>query len=254
MNPNLTTADTDVVRLAARQHVLSFLALAASDPASKRFTRILDARFQELACAAARHLAQDPDTRQAQLAPGEESPQGLDLAALVEALQQPRQRLIDDHTLVFGLVVSKECPPYEVQYCPQTFSIYRSQRLADIAGFYRAFGLAPGRGARARGSPRLRAGISGLAGREGAPCARTGRSGVDGARRHVSQGAAQFPGRPPRLVGARLCAGTAPARELTRPLAAAPGRVRRGTRSADSGRARPARRRAASRAGPAPAR
>jgi len=52
-----------------------------------------------------------------------------------------------DHVRVFGLVVSKECPPCEVQYCPQTFSIYRSQQMADIAGFYRAFGLEAGRDA-----------------------------------------------------------------------------------------------------------
>ena len=54
---------------------------------------------------------------------------------------------MEDHTRVFGLVVSTECPPYEVQYCPQTFSVYRSQRMADIAGFYRAFGVTTGRDA-----------------------------------------------------------------------------------------------------------
>jgi TorA maturation chaperone TorD len=53
--------------------------------------------------------------------------------------------LVEDHDRVFGLVISKECPPLETEYCPQTFSIYRSQRLADIAGFYHAFGVEPGR-------------------------------------------------------------------------------------------------------------
>jgi len=140
-----TVLDPHVSQLAAREHVLRLLALAASDPASKRFERIFDAEFLELACAAAHHLASESASRPAQLAPREVTPESLDLRAIVEALQQPRERLAEDHTRVFGLVVSKECPPYEVQYCPQTFSIYRSQRMADIAGFYRAFGVTVGR-------------------------------------------------------------------------------------------------------------
>ena len=50
--PPITTRDADAARLAAREHVLRLLALAASDPASQRFEKILDAGFQELACAA----------------------------------------------------------------------------------------------------------------------------------------------------------------------------------------------------------
>jgi len=142
---DLPSADVERARLAARELVLRFLALAASDPASKRFDKLLDAEFQELAAAAARHLALDPAMRSPELAPGEVPPEELDLDPLIAALSAPRERLLDDHTRVFGLVVSKHCPPYEVQYCPQTFSIYRSQRMADVAGTYRAFGVEPGR-------------------------------------------------------------------------------------------------------------
>lgn len=145
MSTPTATLSPPLARLAAREHVLRLLALATSDPASERFARVLDAGFVELACAAAHHLAGDPEGRPAQLAPGEAPPASLDLGAAAEALREPRQQLVRDHTRVFGLVVSKECPPYEVQYCPQTFSIYRSQRLADVAGFYRAFGVTLGR-------------------------------------------------------------------------------------------------------------
>jgi TorA maturation chaperone TorD len=145
--PATRTSDVELVRLAAREHLLRFIALAASDPASRHFDHIFDPTLQDLACAAALHLATDLVTRPAKLAPGEEPPEGLDLVQLVEALDESRDRLVDDHTRVFGLVVSKECPPYEVQYCPQTFSVFRSQRMADIAGFYRAFGVEPGRDA-----------------------------------------------------------------------------------------------------------
>ncbi|MAF66948.1 MAG: hypothetical protein CMJ84_14995 [Planctomycetes bacterium] len=137
--------EADLARLSARGIVLRFLALAASDPTSERFARVFDADFSELAAAAARHLATDPATNQVDLAPGEVSPERFDVEPIVEALRAPHEKLVDEHTRVFGLVVSKECPPHEVQYCPQTFSIYRSQRMADIAGFYRAFGVEPGR-------------------------------------------------------------------------------------------------------------
>lgn len=141
------TPQAPCAQLAAREQVLRLLALAASDPSSARFELVHDEGFLELALAAADFLAQDERSFPVDLAPGESAPSTLRLTDLVEALQEPRERLEQDHVRVFGLVVSKECPPYEVQYCPQTFSVYRSQRLADIAGFYRAFGLAPGRDA-----------------------------------------------------------------------------------------------------------
>ncbi len=136
--------DDDLARLAAREHVLRFLAVVASDPTSERFAGVLSADPQ-LVLAGARTIAEDEGARPAELAPGEELPERLDLAPIVAALRAPRQQLVDDHTRVFGLVVSKECPPYEVQYCPQTFSVFRSQQMADIAGFYRAFGVETGR-------------------------------------------------------------------------------------------------------------
>jgi TorA maturation chaperone TorD len=140
---NTDTTETNFALLSARELVLRFLALAASDPASERFSEIQDDGFQELACAAARYLAAEPAVHSAELAAGESSPESLDLLPL--GIRARGEGTIEDHSRVFGLVVSKECPPYEVEYCPQTFSVYRSQRMADIAGFYRAFGLTPGR-------------------------------------------------------------------------------------------------------------
>ncbi|MFQ5756614.1 MAG: molecular chaperone [Acidiferrobacterales bacterium] len=40
----------------------------------------------------------------------------------------------------FGHTISKECPPYEAEY-GQAHIFQKSQCLADIAGFYKAFGL-----------------------------------------------------------------------------------------------------------------
>ena len=50
-----------------------------------------------------------------------------------------------EYDRIFGLVVPKECPPYETEYYPTQETFARSQQMADIAGFYRAFGIEPAR-------------------------------------------------------------------------------------------------------------
>lgn len=44
------------------------------------------------------------------------------------------------HAACFGHAVSKDCPPYEAEY-GQAHIFEKTQTLADISGFYRAFGL-----------------------------------------------------------------------------------------------------------------
>lgn len=127
----------------ARLAVYQFLSLAAASPQSERWSRLLEPRLQEFVLAAVEVIREDPLTCPDTLAPGEVTPEALSLAPLLSYLQLPRDRLIEDDRRVFGLLISRECPPYETEYCPQTFSVYRSHQLADIAGYYRAFGLEP---------------------------------------------------------------------------------------------------------------
>jgi hypothetical protein len=42
------------------------------------------------------------------------------------------------------MVTSKDCPPYETDYCHWEDPTYRASQMADVAGFYRAFGVEPG--------------------------------------------------------------------------------------------------------------
>lgn len=146
LNPAYRGAKEDTSVLdQARLTLYQFLSLATSKPLSSRWPQILDRDFQELVRAAAEVIQKDPRACPDCLAPGEIALEALDLAPSISFLRQTKEDFSEEFDRVFGLLISQECPPYETEYCPQTFSVYRSHQLADIAGFYRAFGLEPSR-------------------------------------------------------------------------------------------------------------
>jgi TorA maturation chaperone TorD len=147
----------------ARECLYRFLALALSDPhgrgchatqarsASEGNTRqvpslalracvLFDPENQQLACAAADLLRDEACARPVPLGFGELSPEELDLRPLLKSLPAAAG-LRAEYDRVFGLVPARECPPYETEYHPSSETFFRSQQLADVAGFYRAFGL-----------------------------------------------------------------------------------------------------------------
>ncbi|MFQ5719486.1 MAG: molecular chaperone [Acidobacteriota bacterium] len=72
----------------------------------------------------------------------------LDVADVAEAIERVRatapatvSALRSLHTRVFGLLASSTAPPYEVEYSPRGDLFWRTQQLADIAGFYRAWSV-----------------------------------------------------------------------------------------------------------------
>jgi TorA maturation chaperone TorD len=129
---------------AARQYVYRVLSLLTSDPKSQRWQHLYDPALRTAAVAAGQFLREEREYTSFELAPGEIAPDQLDLEKLL-AFLKPHTGMLAEYQQIFGLTISKKCPPYETEYCPQTFSVYRSQQLADIAGFYRAFGLEPSR-------------------------------------------------------------------------------------------------------------
>ena len=129
----------------ARKCVYSFFALAASDPRSERWARLQDSAFQKASEEAAALLREQARQVEGDSAPGELPPDQLDLASLVKHVAASWDEVNEAYESVFGLLSSKECPPYETSYYPQTFSVFRSQKVADVAGFYQAFGVEPSR-------------------------------------------------------------------------------------------------------------
>ena len=52
----------------------------------------------------------------------------------------PLDQLRMEFDRIFGHTISAECPPYETQYTPGII-FAQTQKMGDIAGFYRAFGV-----------------------------------------------------------------------------------------------------------------
>jgi TorA maturation chaperone TorD len=111
----------------ARECLYRFLAAVVAGPSSPGWHQATDAGDQELALKAAQWLQAESDE--------------LRMSCLVEELRAPLDTLRTQHENVFGIVVPKDCPPYETEYYPSQETFGRSQQLADVAGFYRAFGI-----------------------------------------------------------------------------------------------------------------
>lgn len=80
-----------------------------------------------------------------QLGLSERLPQRVSIRPLEQWLSLDTRRRERAYQVVFGLTMSKICPPYETEYCEWKDPTHRAQRLADVSGFYCAFGLEPSR-------------------------------------------------------------------------------------------------------------
>ncbi|MCB1364051.1 MAG: molecular chaperone TorD family protein [Rhodobacteraceae bacterium] len=118
--PAPASAATDGRPAAARAALYRYLSLAFGDPCAGTVDAL--ARQWPLTEAALRALGLSTDQAAAAA--------GVDGDALRRA-----------HLSVFGHAMSKDCPAYGGEY-GQAHIFEKTQTLADVAGFYRAFGLA----------------------------------------------------------------------------------------------------------------
>jgi TorA maturation chaperone TorD len=139
------TPDAEALANLACETLSGYLAALLSDPRDDGWAlRVLDARHQALAIEAA-DLLRDEHGRQAiPLGHGELPAEELNLRPVLTELARCKANALDEYLRVFGLVLCRECPPYETEYHPNEDTFFRSQQMADVAGFYRAFGVHPG--------------------------------------------------------------------------------------------------------------
>ena len=148
--PNSQPVSETVALDLARECLYRFLSAALGDPHGWGWRQVLDDESQQLAREAGDLLRAEFADADVTLGFGELPAEMLDLRPVVAELRRPIAELRAEYDRVFGLVIPKECPPYETEYYPTSQTFQRSQQLADIAGFYRAFGIEPGPASRER--------------------------------------------------------------------------------------------------------
>lgn len=133
--------EPDLAITMARELIYRFLAAALHDPRSPMFRLVLGAENHTAVVQAAEFLRYEALQEPVPLGFGERPAEELDLSALVAEFSRPLDDLLTEYDRTFGLVFTPECPPYETEYCPNSEPFFRAQQMADVAGFYRAFGL-----------------------------------------------------------------------------------------------------------------
>lgn len=128
------------VELAA-ELLYRFFAAGLSDPHRGGLIASLSHSDLELAAQASDYLRERFMHETLSLGFGELPLEDLRLQPVIEALRGGIDALKDEHIRVFGLISAQECPPYETEYLANEEAFFRAQHLADLAGFYGAFGL-----------------------------------------------------------------------------------------------------------------
>ena len=127
--------------LAARSLLYSFVSALFSSPASEKFELLRTAELQHGVRASSRYLEEHPTL----LA------KNLDSLAkeIFAAISNGSEAIQTEYTKVFGHTLSKDTSPYELEHLKSKEVFSLTQALADINGFYKAFGLEVDAGERA---------------------------------------------------------------------------------------------------------
>ncbi|MFQ6675442.1 MAG: molecular chaperone [Fidelibacterota bacterium] len=130
---------TDTARF--RSVVYTFVSSLFSDPSSERFRLLFDESFRRAVTESCEALG------------GVDEKKGESLSVLARSLfdrlSRTERSIENEYVATFGHTLSKPTSPYELEHLRNEDVFYRTQRLADLEGFYRAFGLALDRKERA---------------------------------------------------------------------------------------------------------
>ena len=136
---------TDTELDIAFETLYRFAAAGLTDPRRDLSDVLFDPGSRELAMGAADVVRSVTRDQTIPLGFGELPIDDLDLPPALAALGDDPEQHTQEYLRIFGLVTCRECPPYETEYYPNQDPFFRSQQMADVAGFYRAFGLEPAR-------------------------------------------------------------------------------------------------------------
>lgn len=145
MISNITESKLEL--MAARQILASALASAFSDPRSLLALRCDGSDLEIVGEAWLEIQRESAGFAASGLGLGERLPKSVDIEPLIGWLALSTARRERVHQLIFGIVMTKLCPSYETEYCSWKDATHRAQEMADIGGFYNAFGVQPNRAA-----------------------------------------------------------------------------------------------------------
>ena len=140
--PTTHTA-TEPALLLARRACYRFVALALADPRTGTYCELADPTTRELITQAAEILRDEDAAVARPLALGERPLADFNPSKALARLPSSAGEFNELYEAKFGLLGGSKCPPYETEYVPSKLIFQRSNMLADIAGFYSAFGLQP---------------------------------------------------------------------------------------------------------------
>jgi TorA maturation chaperone TorD len=132
----------DLAENLARQTLYRFAAAALVDPQSGSWEQLSEPRSQRLVRSAATLIRQLKSAIADPLSPGERPLKDLHPAAVFSRLPGSAAELNGEYERTFGLLSVGPCPACETEYIHGKFTFQRSQDMADVSGFYAAFGLA----------------------------------------------------------------------------------------------------------------
>lgn len=135
------TPHTDIAINLARQILYRFAAYALQDPRSGNWRELKQFEYDCLIHETAALLRSCKGLKARDLANGEQPLRSLQVTDILALLPDSPEAFNAVYEQTFGLLVSSPCPPYESEYINSKFVFQRSNALADLNGFYQAFGL-----------------------------------------------------------------------------------------------------------------
>jgi TorA maturation chaperone TorD len=133
--------DLDLAVSMARQALYRFAALSFVDPRAGSWDQLNSLRRDPVIWEAAAIIRNLPQARPREYGLGESAIELVDPRLVLDRLPDSQREINKQYESTFGLLVSSNCPPYETEYINSKYAFQRSNGLADISGFYRAFGL-----------------------------------------------------------------------------------------------------------------
>ena len=117
--------------LEAKSTLYGFVSTLFSDPESEKFSMMKNPEFQKMVLNSCLQFDENNES--------ELSGTFQNVISMVNELN--RETIQNENVSIFGHTLSKETAPYALEHLKSTDVFFRTQKLADLNGFYQAFGM-----------------------------------------------------------------------------------------------------------------